>query len=341
MRYPNSDPDENTWLIEETGGTPQGLEDIVLLCDLDQVEPMRDRHPHIRAFPLVFATSELTMDEIMALMGINDPQDDRFYTKQVRKGLAGMSAPTLLAIKNRIPFMNLSTANVQRVEARLDLLSDHTCDEYPMRRLRRPGRMIVLDPRSPYRSFDDVMTVNAMGMSVLIRRSPDQDFNTLLRVDVSKEFLEHRACSALLQMCFRKRRHLGLTAEVATQNPEAVSPEIIGNADLISVGHLESQEALNHIGRSKDAFRGVSAKRTAQLEPGHAIVWASEILSLGPPLPENNLLEVLVRAQNCLHGGKGHAAADKEDDGPGILAVDPARDGAKAPAGDGGDGEKK
>jgi hypothetical protein len=318
MRFPNNDPMENRYLVEEIGGGPTGLEDIVLLCDLDRVELMRNRYPHIRVFPLACAMSELMMDDIMALLGINDPKDDRIYTKVVRQRLSDLTKPTLSRMEDRIKHMDLDAAGRRRLESRMSLLRDHICDEFPVRRLRRRGRLIVVDPRSKWRSFDDVMTLNALTASVLARRAKEQDYNMVVRVDESKEFLMHRACSALLQMCYRKRRHMGLFMMLAAQNPESVPLELLSNADLVAVGKLDSQDGINYIARAKPAFLTVTAEDAAKQDAGQMIIWADEVYSAVEPEAKDNLVDVRVRGQNTQHGGKGHMAVQEGGEAGGV-----------------------
>jgi len=192
----------------------------------------------------------------------------------------------------------------------------HICDAFPLRRLRRPGRLIVLDLRDPWMGKQEAMTLGNIGISVLTRRDEEQTFHTLLRIDEQHEFLKDPGSRALLGLLQRKRRHLRLSLLNTTQHPELVPLEMLSNADLVGVGRMQSSEALRHITKAKEAFRGLTADKTAALCDGGMYLWA-ERMYLNGVKEVPRYLEVQIRAQTAQHGGATHrvVAARVDDEG--------------------------
>ncbi|MDW8281761.1 MAG: hypothetical protein RMK29_08630, partial [Myxococcales bacterium] len=272
---PNQHPREALDLMEGYGTLPRGLADVVLLVPPAQVRAMRQRHPHLRVFPILFSPDELGSDGWKVLLGLNDEGDERLHARLLRQALGtlrqGLSLPALQAL---VGSQQLPEAARRALELRLRLVQPYLAEGAPIRRLLRPGRLLLIDVRDAWVPRSEALSLVALLTSVLGRRDEGRDFPLLLCFDEAHRYTGDRAMRAELERLVRERRHLDASVILSSQDPLSLPPTLLALSDILAIGQVQSEEWLQRVARANAALRFLRPAHTARLGRGRMILWS-------------------------------------------------------------------
>ncbi|MFC6086439.1 hypothetical protein [Sphaerisporangium aureirubrum] len=123
-------------------------------------------------------------------------------------------------IKRGVEESRLPDALKQLAQQRLDLASDYIDDDFQVKPLVRPGRVIIVDLRDEFIEKDEALGLFVVLMQLFAEARHDGErFNKLVVFDEAHKYIESPDLVAGLVESVREMRHKGMNVLVASQDP--------------------------------------------------------------------------------------------------------------------------
>jgi hypothetical protein len=307
MVAPNDDAEQVRTLRDRYGAEPAALSDVVMLVPQDQLDQRQAEYPRIRVLPLKFGSGELRAEHWRFLMGAIGNQST--YIRQLQRIMkANRTNLRLDVIRQGVDESGLSDNLKQLAQQRLDLAADYIDDDFQVKPLVRPGRMIIVDLRDEFIEKDEALGLFVVLMQLFAEAKDDGGhFNKLVVFDEAHKYIESPDLVAGLVESVREMRHKGMNVLVASQDPPSVPISLIELSDHVILHKFTSPAWLKHLQKANASLADLTPAKMAALGPGEAYVWAGKATE---PAFTGNAAKVRLRPRITRHGGGTRTAVE-------------------------------
>lgn len=306
MDEANRDPDEVAELLR-LGGTPAGLDDVVVLTTSDTIGLRRREFPKARVEPITFASSELTVADWRFLMGASS--NDALYLRLVDEIIRAARANlTIEAIEAGVQAVPMSDGQRQLALTRLSFARRFIDDARPIRPILIPGRLVIVDLRDEFVERDQALGLFVTLLNVFSGAGlgEDQRFNKLVVFDEAHKYMGGSLIGSVVDV-IRQMRHKGVSVVVASQDPVNVPAAVIELSSVVALHRFNSPNWLKHIQKALASLAELTPQALASLMPGEAFVWANRA---SDPVFTRRAVKVRIRPRATHHGGSTKTALE-------------------------------
>jgi hypothetical protein len=273
MIAPNADPSQINDLASRYGGTPNALNDVVILVPADQLSQRRLENPDLTMLPLKFGSDELRAEHWRFLMGAVGNQST--YIRQLQRIMkAHRNDLHLNVIRSGIEDSGLPDNLKQLAHQRLDLAAEYIDDSASIKDIIRPGRMIIVDLRDEFIEKDEALGLFVVLMQ-LFADAQRERFNKLVVFDEAHKYIDSPDLIDGLVSSVREMRHKGMSVLVASQDPPSVPIKLIELSDVVILHKFNSPAWLRHMQKATVSLADLTPAKMASLSAGEAYVWSS------------------------------------------------------------------
>ena len=306
MVVPNADQPQIRDLMSRYGGTPAGLEDVVILVPADQLEQRRLQHPSLTVLPLKFGSGELRAEHWRFLMGAVGNQST--YIRQLQRIMkAHRNDLRLDVIRDGVTQSGLPDNLKQLAQQRLDLAAEYIDDSVSIKDIVRPGRMIIVDLRDEFIEKDEALGLFVVLMQ-LFADAQRERFNKLVVFDEAHKYIDSPDLVDGLVESVREMRHKGMSVLVASQDPPSVPIKLIELSDVVILHKFNSPAWLRHMQKATVSLADLTPAKMASLAPGEAYVWSSRSTEADFT---RGAVRLRLRPRMTRHGGDTRTAVER------------------------------
>lgn len=303
MIAPNSKEDELRILAQEYGAQPDRLEDVVILTSADKVAQRQMEFPSVRVEPIRFSSGELSLKDWRFLMGALGNQ---MYMKQMNLIMRQMRDQiTLDALRENIDFSDLTDAQKNIANTRLDFAAHFIDDTRNMGQELQPGRLVIVDLRDEFIDKDEALGLFVVILNIFASAGRDEGFNKLMVFDEAHKYMNNADLTSHIVDVIRQMRHQGVSVLIASQDPPSLANAIIELSSVVILHRFNSPKWLKHIQQSVSALEGLTPAQLAGLRPGEAFVWATKTTDAGY---SSRAVKIKCRPRVTQHGGETKTA---------------------------------
>jgi hypothetical protein len=301
MVNPNTKEAEIKKLKEVYRAEPASLDDVLLLVPADKVKQRQKEYPNIEVLPISFASIELDIKAWKFLMGATDNKS--MYIHHINKILRKLrNRLTLTALKNEIEASRLSDTQKEYALNRLDIAGQFIDDTVSLKKLLKPGRMIIVDLRDEFIEKEQALGLFVVMLNIFagVETYEGEKFNKLIVFDEAHKYMGHSELTKHVVETIRQMRHQGVTLLIASQDPPSLPNEIIELSSMVIQHRFNSPQWLKHLKKSIIALSELTPKQMADLKPGEAYIWANKA---SDPEFTNKAVKIYTRPRVTQHGG--------------------------------------
>ncbi|TDD74860.1 methylation-associated defense system ATP-binding protein MAD8 [Flavobacterium caseinilyticum] len=302
MIFENDEKRELAILKEIYGANPSSIKDVILLTPIDKVEERRIEFPSIEVLPISFNSRELNVQDWMFLLGAIG--NDSAYIRQLKAIMrAQRNNLSLLGLRESVEESELLTSS-QKALARqkLNFAQEYINDEFYIKDLIRPGRLIIVDLRDEFIVKDEALGLFVIMLNIFsgVKVYNEKPFNKFIVFDEAHKYMDNKDLTNNIVTAIREMRHKGVSIMIASQDPPSLPNEIIELSSIVLVHKFNSPQWLKHIQKSINQLSNLSANDLSMLKPGEGFLWASKATEIGIT---NNPVKILTRPRFTKHGG--------------------------------------
>jgi len=302
MIYKNDKLSELQKLKNEYGAEPSSIEDVVLLTPRDKVEERKTEYPSVNVYPISFNSNEINVQDWMFLLGAIG--NDSTYIKQLKAIMRSMRTNiTLDRLKNSVASSSLlSNSQKMLAEQRIQFASEYIDDDFKLRDLLRPGRLIIVDLRDEFIEKDEALGLFVVMLNIFSSKKTidNQSFNKFIVFDEAHKYMDNKDLTRSIVTAIREMRHKGVSIMIASQDPPSLPNEIIELSSVVLLHKFNSPQWLKHIQKSVAQLASLTPADLSSLNPGEAFLWATK--STDKPLT-NRPIKISTRPRVTKHGG--------------------------------------
>lgn len=302
MIYENDQKRELTILKEIYGANPASIKDVVLLTPVDKIEERRLEFPSIEVMPISFNSSELNVQDWMFLLGAIG--NDSAYIRQLKAIMrAQRNNLSLIGLRESVEESELLTSS-QKALARqkLNFAQEYINDEFYIKDLIRPGRLIIVDLRDEFIIKDEALGLFVIMLNIFsgVKVYNEKPFNKFIVFDEAHKYMDNKDLTNNIVTAIREMRHKGVSIMIASQDPPSLPNEIIELSSVVLVHKFNSPQWLKHIQKSINQLGNLTPNDLSMLKPGEGFLWASKATEIGIT---NNPVKISTRPRFTKHGG--------------------------------------
>lgn len=300
LRYPNSEQKQVEQLNLRYGAQPQCLSDVILLVPDSKLPERKREFPNVEVFPLKFSASELQVSHWRFLMGAVGNQ--AVYIRQLQRIMRTLGSNICLqALRDGIDTASLPDHLKDLAHMRLEFAADYIDDQYRIKDLIKPGRLLIVDLRDEFIEKDEALGLFVVLLQLVAEAQSDGErFNKLVVFDEAHKYMGNPDLVAGLVEVVREMRHKGLSFMIASQDPPSVPVSIIELSSQIILHKFNSPAWLKHIQKANAALLNLTAEKMVNLKPGEAYVWSSKA---SDPSCTQEAIKISCRPRVTAHGG--------------------------------------
>lgn len=278
MIYPNDQEGQLRKLKEEYGAEPGSLDDVILLTPKDKVEERQSQYPSIEVRPISFNSSELNVQDWMFLLGAVG--NDSTYIKQLKAIMKSVRNNISLRTVRRGIAASQLLNNTQKnlAEQRLQFAEEYIDDEYRLRDLMKPGRLIVVDLRDEFIAEDEALGLFVVMLNIFsgVKEYDEKPFNKFIVFDEAHKYMNNKELTNGIVTAIREMRHKGVSLMIASQDPMSLPTEIIELSSIVLLHKFNSPQWVKHVQKSIIQLATLNPTEMCSLVPGEAFVWATK-----------------------------------------------------------------
>lgn len=288
------------------GGSPAGVEDLVVLTTSDTVERRQAEFRNIQVEPIKFGSSELTVADWRFLMGATG--NDSLYLKLLNGVMQDARHNlTLDSIRQGLAGAPMSDGQRALATTRLDLASRFIDDSRSLRSILHPGRIVVVDLRDEFIERDEALGLFVTMLNVFAGAGMgDEPFNKIIVFDEAHKYMGGSLIGQVVEV-IREMRHKGVSVVIASQDPVNVPAPVVELSSAVVLHRFNSPNWLKHIQRSLAALGDLTPAMLSSLAIGEAFVWANRATD---PVFTRRAVKVRMRPRVTKHGGSTRKAVD-------------------------------
>ncbi|WP_213087048.1 methylation-associated defense system ATP-binding protein MAD8 [Chitinophaga agrisoli] len=302
IQQPNDKQSELSKLKERYGAQPDRIDDVVILTPKDKIEERRAEYPSIDVKPIAFNSKELNVQDWMFLLGA--VTNDSTYIKQLKAIMKTLRKDlTLSGITQSVEDSVLLT-NAQKALARqkLSFAREYIDDQFMLRDMLKPGRMIIVDLRDEFIVKDEALGLFVIMLNIFssVKNVDGTHFNKFIVFDEAHKYMDNKDLTGNIVDAIREMRHKGVSIMIASQDPPSLPNEIIELSSIVLLHKFNSPQWLKHIQKSVTQLSSLSPSDMSALLPGEGFLWATRATDRGIL---SNPLKISTRPRVTKHGG--------------------------------------
>ncbi len=310
MKYVNDDKGQIDKLLEQYKAQPDCIDDVVILTPKDKLEERKEEFPDIEVLPIAFNSMELNVQDWLFLLGAIG--NDSTYVKQL-KYIMKMNRKelTLKTISEGVEADELLTSS-QKALARqkLNFASEYIDDNFILKDVLRPGRLIIVDLRDEFIVKDEALGLFVIMLNIFsgVKIVDNKRFNKFIVFDEAHKYMDNRALTENIVTAIREMRHKGVSIMIASQDPPSLPNEIIELSSIVITHKFNSPQWLRHIQKSITQLSSLQPADLSALQPGEAFLWSTKA---SDKTITNKPQKIYTRPRVTKHGGDTIKATDK------------------------------
>ena len=302
MIYPNDKETELQKLKEEYGAEPDYVDDVILLTPRDKVEERQAEYPSIEVYPISFHSKELNVQDWMFLLGAIG--NDSTYIKQLKAIMKEHRRNLSIdAITESVESSELlSNSQKSLARQRLSFARDYVKDDFILRDILRPGRLVIVDLRDEFIEKDEALGLFVIMLNIFsgVKNYQEKHFNKFIVFDEAHKYMGNRDLTGNIVTAIREMRHKGVSIMIASQDPPSLPNEIIELSSIVLMHKFNSPQWLKHIQRSITQMSILSPVEMSSLVPGEGFLWATKATDKSV---SNKPIKISTRPRVTKHGG--------------------------------------
>ena len=303
MIYKNDKKSELQKLKIEYDTNPASLEDVILLTPKDKIKERQAAYPSIDIYPISFNSNELNVQDWMFLLSATG--NDSTYLKQLRSIMKSMRTNiTLDGIRKNVANTPLlSNSQKMLAEQRINFASEYIDDNFILRDLLQPGRLIIVDLRDEFIEKDEALGLFVVMLNIFSAKKTidDRSFNKFIVFDEAHKYMDDKGLTNSIVTAIREMRHKGVSIMIASQDPPSLPNEIIELSSVVILHKFNSPQWLKHIQKSVTQLAPLTPADLSSLNPGEAYLWATRATDI--PIT-NRPVKIFTRPRITKHGGE-------------------------------------
>ena len=308
MNKPNDNPAEIEALLDFYNAQPASVQDIVLLAPKDKIEERKEQYPNLDVQTIAFSSKELDVASWLFLLGAVG--NEALYIKQVKALMKSIrNNLTLENIRKEVQKSSIPDEKKNLIEDRLNLAQEYINDDFSLKDVLRPGRLVVVDLRDEFIEKDDALKLFVVMLNVFsgVKAVQGQHFNKFIVFDEAHKYMDNKELSSTIATAIKEMRHKGVSIMIASQDPTGLPPEIIELSSILIMHRFNSPAWLKHIQKAITQTAALTPADLAGLKTGEAFIWANES---SDPQFTSRPLKVKTRPRATKHGGATINATD-------------------------------
>lgn len=311
MKYANDNQKEIHKLIKEYKGTPNSIDDIIILTPRDKIDERQEEFPDIQVHPIAFNSKELNVQDWLFLLGAIG--NDSTYIKQL-KYIMKMNRRnlTLKSISEGVEADEL-LSNTQKALARqkLNFASEYIDDNFLLKEVLRPGQLIIVDLRDEFIVKDEALGLFVIMLNIFsgVKSVNNKRFNKFIVFDEAHKYMDNKVLTENIVTAIREMRHKGVSIMIASQDPPSLPNEIIELSSIVITHKFNSPQWLKHIQKSITQLSALQPADLSILKPGEAFLWATKA---SDKTITNKPQKIFTRPRVTKHGGSTIKATDNK-----------------------------
>lgn len=310
MNKQNNSPAEVEALLNFYHAHPTSIQDIVLLAPKDKVKERKEQYPNLDVQTIAFSSRELDVASWLFLLGAVG--NEALYIKQVKALMKSIrNNLTLENIRKEVKKSLIPDEKKNLIEDRLNLAQDYINDDFSLKDVLRPGRLVVVDLRDEFIEKDDALKLFVVMLNIFseVKAVQGQHFNKFIVFDEAHKYMDNKELSSTIATAIKEMRHKGVSIMIASQDPTGLPPEIIELSSILIMHRFNSPAWLKHIQKAITQTAALTPADLAGLKTGEAFIWANES---SDPQFTSRPLKVKTRPRATMHGGATINATDNE-----------------------------
>ena len=302
MVYPNDKEGELQKLADRYGAKPDNIEDVIILTPKDKLEERQDEYPSIEVLPIAFNSKELNVQDWLFLLGAIG--NDSTYVKQLKAIMKEHRRNiTLDAITDSVEASELlSSAQKALAKQKLSFASEYIDDEFTLRDVLKPSRLIIVDLRDEFVVKDEALGLFVIMLNIFssVKKVDGMHFNKFIVFDEAHKYMDNKDLTSNIVTAIREMRHKGVSIMIASQDPPSLPNAIIELSSVVLLHKFNSPQWLKHIQKSITQLSPLSPADMSVLNPGEGFLWATKATEKSI---SNKPIKISTRPRVTKHGG--------------------------------------
>lgn len=311
MIYPNDKEGELLKLKDRYGAQPDNIEDVILLTPKDKIEERQEEYPSIEVLPIAFNSKELNVQDWLFILGAMG--NDSAYIKQLKAIMKQHRKNiTIAGITESVEASEL-LSNSQKALARqkLSFAREYIDDDFMLRDVLKPGRLIVVDLRDEFIVKDEALGLFVIMLNIFstVKKINGARFNKFIVFDEAHKYMDNKDLTSNIVTAIREMRHKGVSIMIASQDPPSLPNEIIELSSMVLLHKFNSPQWLKHIQKSITQFSILNPSDMSTLNPGEGFLWSTKATEKAVTVKP---VKISARPRVTKHGGGTIQATGKE-----------------------------
>ena len=278
MIYKNDQERELQKLKERYGAEPGSIEDVIILTPKDKIEERKLEYPSIKVKPIAFNSKELNVQDWMFILGAlgNDSTYIRQLKAIMKEHRSNISIDGLAHSVNESELLGTSQKALAR--QKLSFAREYIDDNFMMRDVLKPGRLIIVDLRDEFIVKDEALGLFVIMLNIFsaVKKIEDKHFNKFIVFDEAHKYMDNKDLTGNIVTAIREMRHKGVSIMIASQDPPSLPNEIIELSSIVLLHKFNSPQWLKHIQKSITQLSSLTPADMSALTPGEGFLWATK-----------------------------------------------------------------
>jgi hypothetical protein len=278
MIHPNDQLGELQKLKENYGVEADNINDVVMLTPKDKMEERKLEYPSIEILPIAFNSKELNVQDWLFLLGAIG--NDSTYVKQLKAIMKQNRRDLSLQKIMESVEESILLSNTQKALAKqkLSFASEYIDDNFTLREVLKPGRLIVVDLRDEFIDKDEALGLFVIMLNIFssVKTINQNPFNKFIVFDEAHKYMDNKDLTGNIVTAIREMRHKGVSIMIASQDPPSLPNEIIELSSVVLLHKFNSPQWLKHVQKSITQLAPLQSADLAALMPGEAFLWTTK-----------------------------------------------------------------
>lgn len=302
MIHSNDEESQISKLKELYGAEPDSIDDVLILTPEDKLEERQAEFPSIEVKPIAFNSKELDVESWLFLLGAkgNDSTYIRQLKYMMKKQRKNITIKGLIESVEDSPLLSASQKALAR--QKLDFASEYINDEYYLRDVLRPGRLVIVDLRDEFIVKDEALGIFVIMLNIFagVKKYKDKHFNKFIVFDEAHKYMDNKELTASIVDSIRVMRHKGVSIMIASQDPPSLPIEIIELSSIVLLHKFNSPQWLKHVQKALIQIENLNPSDLSILKPGEAFLWTTKGTDANVT---TRAIKITTRPRVTKHGG--------------------------------------
>src|SRR5699024_5023288 len=172
----------------------------------------------------------------------------------------------------------LSSTQKALARQKLDFANEYIDDDYFLKDVLRPGRLVIVDLRDEFIVKDEALGIFVIMLNIFsgVKTYQKKHFNKFIVFDEAHKYMDNKELTASIVDSIRVMRHKGVSIMIASQDPPSLPIEIIELSSIVLLHKFNSPQWLKHVQKALIQIENLKPSDLSILKPGEAFVWATK-----------------------------------------------------------------